>query len=97
MDESAYEKWWALHVRSARGESLSDEEQAIYARGLKQLHNQEVLADDVESMRKARKAVMALDTRCDQLHAQRKHLKDEIAHLEAALSPDVRRSLGIED
>lgn len=97
MDESAYEKWWALHVRSARGESLTDGEQSLYEHGLKQLHGQEVLAEDIESMRKARQTVVELDVRCDQLHARVKKLKDEIACLKAPLSPDIRRSLGIED
>jgi hypothetical protein len=97
MSELEFEKWWALHIRSARGESLTDDERALYHKGLRELHGQEALFEDLDSMRKAREAVMALDSRCDQLHARRKQLKERIAHLEASLSPEVRRSLGIED
>ena len=30
MDDSAFQAWWELHVRVARGESLAPAEQVIY-------------------------------------------------------------------
>lgn len=96
MDEVAYQHWWALHVRSVRGEPLTREEAVIYTHGLKRLHDEEVLAGDFQAMREAREAVMALDSRCEQLQERRKQLKERVARLEATLSPDVRRQLGIE-
>jgi hypothetical protein len=95
MDNLEYQEWSALHVRFARGEILTEEEQAIYQRGLKQLHEEEVLAGDVQSIREARDAVMALDSKCDELHARRQQLKEKIAVLEAALTPDMRKDIGI--
>ena len=95
MDDLEYQEWSTLHVRFARGEILTEEEQAIYERGLKQLHEEEVLAGDIQSIREAREAVMALDSRCDELHARRQQLKEKITELEAALSPDTRKNLGI--
>lgn len=92
----AYQHWWALHVRSVRGEPLTHEDAATYAQGLRRLHDEEVLAGDFQAMREAREAVMALDSRCEQLQERRKQLKERVATLEATLSPDVRRQLGIE-
>jgi len=96
MDKAAYQHWWALHVRSVRGEPLTDEEAAVYTGELKRLHAEEVLAGDFQAMREAREAVMALDSRCEQLQERRKQLKERVARLEATLSPEVRRRLGIE-
>lgn len=47
-------------------------------------------------MREARDAVMDLDSKCEQLQERRRQLKERVAQLEASLSPDVRRKLGIE-
>jgi len=96
MDKAAYQRWWALHVRSVRGERLTHEEAATYTQGLKRLHDEEVLAGDFQPMREARDAVMALDSRCEQLQERRRQLKERIVQLEATLSPAVRRKLGIE-
>jgi hypothetical protein len=96
MDKAAYQQWWALHVRSARGERLANEEAAIYEQGLKELHDEEVLAADLRALREGRDAVMALDAQCERLQERRRQLKERMAHLEVTLSPDVRRKLGIE-
>jgi len=96
MDKAAYQRWWALHVRSARGEPLANEEAVIYERGLTEMHDEEVLAADLQPLRESRDAVMALDARCERLQERRRQLKEHLVHLEATLSPDVRRKLGIE-
>lgn len=96
MDQAAYQHWWALHLRSVRGEPLTHEGAAIYAQGLKRLHDEEVLPGDFQGMREARDTVMSLDSKCEQLLERRRQLKERIAHLEATLSPDLRRKLGIE-
>jgi len=97
MDNLKYQEWSALHVRFARGETLTGEEQAVYEQGLKQLHEEEVLAGDIQSIRETREAVMVLDAKCDELHARRQQLKEQIAGLEAALSPETRKNLGIRE
>jgi hypothetical protein len=97
MDPSAYQTWWALHVRTCRDEPLSEAEHATYAAGLKELHAQEVLANDPASLRQARQAVLDLDTKCDELQARRRQLRRDMSRLEAALSQETRRRLGIEE
>jgi|CXWL01.1.fsa_nt_gi cell division protein FtsB len=97
MDQIKSEQWWVLHVRRARGESLSQEEMATYESELKRLHDDEILAEDLPALRQARQAVIDLDRRCDQLQTRRQNLKQEIARLESALSDETRQQLGIED
>ena len=41
MDETTYHTWWALHLRTTRGEHLNSEEQATYEAGLRQLQQEE--------------------------------------------------------
>lgn len=95
MKRHEYQEWWNLHLRSARGEELPDSERTAYEEGLKQLHAEEVLADNLPVIREVREAVMAMDAKCDELHARRQQLKAEIAALEAALTPEMRKNLGI--
>ncbi|MCY2991362.1 MAG: hypothetical protein NTY19_26335 [Planctomycetota bacterium] len=94
MDTPTNQPWWALHVRVSRGEMLSEEQRITYEKGLKELHDEESLAD-LSVLRQTRAAVMELDAKCDELHARRQQLKGRIAHLEAALTEEARRNLGI--
>ena len=41
MTELEYQQWWQYHIRVARGESLSDEETAIYQAGIEELDREE--------------------------------------------------------
>ena len=97
MDKATYEQWWQLHVRASRGEVLSEDERSHYEDGLRDLHSQEALTDDLSTLHQTRAAVLELDAKCEQLHRQRQQLRGRIARLEAALSEETRRMLGIED
>ena len=95
MDETAYRQWWPLHLRVARGERLSSEEQGAYETGLKQLHQEESLNGNMEAVRQARAAVQALEVQQSQLARERATLDAEIALLEAALSEPAKQTLGL--
>jgi hypothetical protein len=41
MSASAYERWWQLHLRVARGETLSAQEQTTYEAGLDRFDREE--------------------------------------------------------
>ena len=94
MDETTYQRWWALHLRQARGESLNAEEQVGYETGLRQLHQEEILCDDIAVMRKVRGTVAALEAEHAQLYARREVLDAEIAAQETYIAK-LRQLLGL--
>ena len=96
MDETAYQAWWRLHLRATRGEALAPEEQTIYESGLGKLHETEHLAGDTAVLRDRRAQVARLRADNAKLSAHRRQLDREIAALEAALSLDTKRALGVE-
>jgi cell division protein FtsB len=97
MDKPTYQRWWDLHIRIARGEAIGGQERIAYEEGRKELHQEEDLTEDISRLRGTRRGVMELDAKCEELHARRQQLKRDIARLEAALTEEVRRTLGIED
>lgn len=96
-DETTYQTWWALHLRAARGERFNAAEQAVYEAGLQQLHHEEILTEDVATLRQAREVVAALEAEQAQWRVQHAQLEAEIATLEAALSARTRQLLGVRD
>jgi hypothetical protein len=97
MDPHTYQRWWALHLRTARRENLTAEEKAFYEAGLKQLHQEEVRANRGAGLRELRAATAALQAEHAQLHAQCEKLDAEIMALEATLDERARQLLGIEE
>lgn len=97
MDDTEYKHWWTLHVRAARGEELTEGERVAYEAGLRELQDEEVLASDLSSLREVREAVSELDAKYEELQQRRHELKAEVARLEAGLSEEERKRLGIED
>jgi chromosome segregation ATPase len=89
-------EWWSLHLRKARGESLSEEEQAAYEAGLRILEQGESYPGAVAELRRLRAEVTRLEAECAELEAQRGALDEQIAALEARLSLGARRLLGVE-
>ena len=94
MDETTYHTWWALHLRTTRGEHLNSEEQATYEAGLRQLQQEETSDQDILTLQQTRTTVAALEAEQARLHARHKQLNAEIAALEAALSEHTRQLLG---
>ena len=97
MDEGTYTAWWALHVRAARAEHLTADEQAVYDAGLRELHQEEHLTADVTTLQQLRATVAACETEQGQWQVQRARLDAEIAILEAALSTQTRQFLGVQE
>jgi predicted RNase H-like nuclease (RuvC/YqgF family) len=94
MDETTYHTWWALHLRTTRGEHLNSEEQATYEAGLRQLQQEETGDQDIVILQQTRTTVAALEAEQARLHARHEQLNAEIAALESALSERTRQLLG---
>ena len=94
MDETTYHTWWALHLRTTRGEHLNSEEQAAYEAGLRQLQQEETSDQDIVTLQQTRTTVAALEAEQARLRARHEQLNAEIAALEAALSERTRQLLG---
>jgi hypothetical protein len=90
MDQKSYSEWWALHVRAARGEGLTEEERITHEAGLKQLQQEEVLDGDLTALRLARQRLRALEGEQIELRAQQRELDQKISALEAALNERTR-------
>lgn len=93
MDRAAYQQWWQLHLRVARGETLSPEETSAYHAALGKLEGDDRLRE-AASAREAREALTALVAGHERWEARRRQLDDEIAALESRLSDATREFLG---
>jgi hypothetical protein len=91
--ESVQQRWWELHVRVARGDPLSVEEQAIYDAARRELEEGEVLGP-LQNARQAREELRGLEAERLRLEHRRQQLDAEIAGLERTLAPQVKELLG---
>jgi hypothetical protein len=97
MDEQSYRKWWPLHLRAAKGEKLSAEEQALYDEGKRRLHEEEALEGSLVHLRQTREEIKTLEREREQLQKRRLQLQERVAALEAALSEKAKRAIGVGD
>jgi hypothetical protein len=97
MDQSSAQRWWALHLRVARGETLGAEDQGFYQTGLGQLEQEEMLQGARSAVRELRARVAALESEHAALTTRRREVEAEIAALEASLGERGRHLLGMED
>lgn len=87
MDQATYQQWWQLHIRAARGESLSAGEHAIYEAGLAELDAEEkLLFEDanLDLLRRLKAEVERLEATHAQLQARSQRLDQRIWMLEGA-------------
>ncbi|MBU0511938.1 MAG: hypothetical protein KJ638_09595 [Chloroflexi bacterium] len=87
MDEKTYQRWWQLHLRTARGERLATSEQAEYSYGLESLDKEEkgqIEAAALVSLRRIRDQIMRLQTNHARLAAKSARFDEKIATLESA-------------
>ncbi len=96
MNKATYQNWWQLHLRLARGETLSSDESAAYKVGLADLEREEQLTATVDA-RELRQLLTKLQKEHSVLENQRQELDAVIAALESRLSGSVRQFLGVED
>jgi len=80
MDREAFQNWWGLHLRVAKGLPLSSDETTVYEAGRRQLETDEIL-NEVQSARSDREQLQALETERSTLERRRKLLDHEIETL----------------
>lgn len=97
MDEQAYRTWWPLHLRAAKGEMLSAEEQAIYVEGKRRLHEEEALEGSLLRLRQTREEIKALEAERERLQERRRQLRERVTVLESAMSEKAKQALGVGD
>ena len=95
MDEQAYGTWWPLHLRVARGEMLSAEEQALYVEGKRCLHEEEALEGSLIRLRQTRKEIRTLEAERERLQERRRQLRERVTVLESALNEKTKQALGV--
>ena len=85
MGESTFQTWWKLHVRVARGESLTGEEGAFY-----EPHRQDLETNEQSQLllgaKSARDDLTALDSERSLLEQRRQDLDAEIRLLESRMT-----------
>jgi flagellar motility protein MotE (MotC chaperone) len=96
VNEEAYRRWWELHLRVARRETLNPVEQTFYDSGLQELDKSEQVRM-VQVAREARDQLQALEAEQVRLEQRRRQLDQEIAALEKQLMPQTRQLLGVEE
>jgi hypothetical protein len=88
--------WWNLHLRKARGETLSDSEQHFYDAELaRQDHDAPPLKSDLETLKKLRHQVLATGNVNSELRKRLSDLEEDIRHIEQSLSRETRQVLGV--
>lgn len=95
MVDSAFQTWWELHVRVARGESLTAEESAVYQSGRQDLESGEESQLLLEA-KHARDDLKALESERSELERRRQELDAEIRLLESRMGQETSRLLGVE-
>lgn len=86
MPDLNYEHWWALHLRVAKNETLSQEEQAAYEAGLSRWGETSPMTDvpTVSYLRALRASITRAATHQAELAARSRRLDREIARLESS-------------
>jgi hypothetical protein len=95
VDQIAYQHWWQLHLRVARGESLDPGEQSSYDAGRRELEREERLVETTEA-KESRERLAQLKAQHTDLETRRLQLDAEIADLESRLRDQTRQYLGVE-
>jgi hypothetical protein len=95
VSQSDPHAWWELHLRQARGESLSEEEQRFYdAEIARQDREASPLKSDLGSLKKLRAQVCNLPRTNAQLRARLVELETQMQNVEQSLSQETREALG---
>jgi hypothetical protein len=88
--------WWELHLRKARGEPLSQQDQQQYdAEIARQDQEAPPLKSDLETLKKMREEVLALARDNTSLRSRLAALDKEIQLIENSLSRETRKALGV--
>ncbi len=88
--------WWELHLKKARGECLTPEEQRRYEVELSRHDQDSGIGADIASLRKLRTEVYAIADQNSELRTRVVSLETEVRTIEQALSKPTRHLLGVE-
>jgi hypothetical protein len=94
MDEATYQRWWPLHIRSAKGESLTPEELAFYDAGLCQLHREERLQASPAKLDELDEKISRIERENAELASKRLALETQLRRLQARKSSPRATSVG---
>jgi hypothetical protein len=89
--------WWDLHLRKARGEALSESEQALYEAEMARQDRQAPVPGNLEALKTLRATVTALATENADLRDRLTRLEAEVRAVEQALSRQTREYLGVRE
>lgn len=84
---SESQQWWEYHLRTARGESLTEDEQAIYDAGIEQFDQEEaeeLQFSALDNLRQLRLHVQTLTQTLTQITTHSESLNSQISELELA-------------
>jgi hypothetical protein len=88
--------WWDLHLRKARGEKLSEEEQRLYdAELVRQDREAPALKTDLATLKSLRDDVAAAARTNLDLRRRVAELDEEVRRVEKSLSREAREALGV--
>lgn len=92
------DNWRGLHLRKARGESLSEDEQRFYDSELaRQDREAPPLKSDIEVLKKMRAQLAELGKVNDELRSRWTKLNQEIRIVEQSLPQQTREALGVKE
>ncbi|MCB0047579.1 MAG: hypothetical protein KDD92_19315 [Caldilineaceae bacterium] len=96
MSEFEYEDWWALHLRVAKGEPLSEQETTVYESGLTHLEGQPTGDDEALTyLRSLRAAIGRAAALHKELAARSADLDKRIVVLESAYQQQTGQKLDL--
>ena len=92
------DNWWGLHLRKARGERLSEEEEDFYDSELaRQDREAPALQNGIEVLKKMRAQLAELGKVNDELRSRWTELNQEIRVVEQSLTQKTREALGVKE
>jgi len=83
MDEANYQRWWPLHIKAAKGEALTTDEQSFYDAGLCRLHREEQLHADPEKLNELEAEIARVERENAELASKRLQLETRLRRIES--------------
>ena len=95
MTEATFQSWWPLHLRVARGESLTPDEKGFYD-ATRHAFDTDEQHKPLRTAQLAKVELQRLEVERTWLEQHRRQLDTQIAALENRLSESTRQLLGAE-
>jgi hypothetical protein len=88
--------WWELHLRKARGETLSDADECAYHEELARQEEQAPpLTIDLAALKQLHEEFLTLSRDNHEVRTRIAELESEIHRIEKQLSREIRQAIGI--